>query len=196
MSKSEYRRRASVVIRPAVAAVFMGFAALSFSAPLQAEELASAPPEDGFTAAAFDQMKALEGTWQVADREDHPLRIRFYPTARGTTLVESWEVEGRSHSLTLYHRDGDKLLATHYCPQGNQPRMDMVPGADGAIIFSFRDVTDYDPAGEQHQHDLSFDLSDTDRIIRSENYLDGDGNLHPSSLVLTRVSPDNDMGTR
>lgn len=196
MFKSEYSRRADVGVRPALAAVFTGFAALSFSAPLHAEEPASAPPEDSFTAAAFDQMKALEGTWQVADREDHPLRIRFYPTARGATLVESWEVEGRSHSLTLYHRNGDKLLATHYCPQGNQPRMDMVPDADGAITFSFRDVTDYDPAGEQHQHDLSFDLSNADRIIRSEHYLDGDGNLHPSSLVLTRVSPEKAIGTR
>lgn len=169
MSKSEYSRRASVVIRPALASVFLGFAALSFSAPLQAEEPATAPPEDGFAAAAFDQLKALEGTW---------------------------EVEGRSHSLTLYHRDGDKLLATHYCPQGNQPRMDMALSADGVITFSFRDVTDFDPADEQHQHDLSFDLSDPDRITRSEHYLDGDGNLHPSGLVLTRVSPDEDIGTR
>lgn len=74
--------------------------------------------------------------------------------------------------------------------------MDMVPDADGAITFSFRDVTDYDPAGEQHQHDLSFDLSNADRIILSEHYLDGDGNLHPSSLVLTRVSPEKAIGTR
>jgi len=57
-------------------------------------------------------------------------------------------------------------------------------------------VTDYDPAGEQHQHDLSLDLSVTDRIIRSELYLDGDGNLHPSSLVLTRVSREEGIGTR
>lgn len=136
---------------------------------------------------AFDQLKDLAGTWRVADREDHPLRIRFYLTAGAKTLVESWEVGDRSHSLTIYHRDGDALLATHYCPQGNQPRLEMVPGEDGEIRFTLRDVTDLDAETEQHQHDLSFDLADASRIVRSEQYKDGEGGMHPSSLVLERV---------
>ncbi|HEX5693478.1 MAG TPA: hypothetical protein VFY00_02535 [Arenimonas sp.] len=139
-------------------------------------------------AAAFEKLKALEGTWRVADNAEHPLRIRFYPSARGNTLVESWEVEGRSHSLTIYHRDGDTLLATHYCPQGNQPRMALAERDDGSIGFTFRDVTDLDAETEQHQHDLSFDVSAADRLVRSENYRDGEGKLHPSQLVLMRVT--------
>jgi hypothetical protein len=124
----------------------------------------------------------------VADNAEHPLRIRFYPSAGGSTLVESWEVKDRSHSLTIYHRDGDTLLATHYCPQGNQPRMALAEGEDGSIAFTFRDVTDLDAKTEQHQHDLTFELADADNLTRSENYRDSDGTLHPSQLVLERVS--------
>ncbi|HEY9143160.1 MAG TPA: hypothetical protein VIM90_03915 [Arenimonas sp.] len=136
----------------------------------------------------FERLKALEGTWRVADKDEHPLRIRFYRTARGSTLVESWDVNGTSHSLTIYHRDGDTLLATHYCPQGNQPRMALVPREDGGIGFSFRDVTDLAVEGEQHQHDLAFALADDGRLVRSETYKDDEGKLHPSQLELERVT--------
>lgn len=143
---------------------------------------------DTAASAAFERLKALEGTWRVADNDEHPLRISFYPTARGSTLVESWDVKGKSHSLTVYHRDGDALLATHYCPQGNQPRMALVSREDDGIGFSFRDVTDLAAEGEQHQHDLAFALDDSGRLVRSENYRDADGTLHPSQLVLVRVT--------
>ncbi|MBP6627713.1 MAG: hypothetical protein KA187_09920, partial [Arenimonas sp.] len=98
-----------------------------------------------------------------------------------------WDVNGRSHSLTIYHRDGDTLLATHYCPQGNQPRMALADGEKGSIGFTFRDVTDLDKKNEQHQHDLAFELVDADSLIRSETYRDGDGTMHPSQLVLERA---------
>ena len=163
--------------------------ALALAVPAAAQdspETASAQ-EPSAAATAFDRLKALEGTWQLAGRPDHGLRIAFDTTARGTVLVEEWSAEGQPHSLTLYHRDGDTLLATHYCPQGNQPRMALASSEDGIIRFTFRDVTDYDPASEQHQHDLWFQIDDADHITRSEIYRDGEGGDHPSELVLERV---------
>lgn len=103
-------------------------------------------------------------------------------------IVESWERAGQPHSLTLYHRDGDTVLATHYCPQGNQPRLNL--GRErkpGMLAFSFRDATDLD-AGESYLHDLRFDLAVPGRIVRSETYRRGDAD-EPSSLVLVRDAP-------
>ena len=137
--------------------------------------------------AAFDALKALDGTWQLAEQPEHGLRIEFSTTARGSVLVEEWTFEGRPHSLTLYHRDGGTLMATHYCPQGNQPRMTLVPGGDGIARFTFRDVTDFDPASEQHQHSLALAWGNDGQLIRSEIYRDGEGGDHPSELVLARV---------
>lgn len=134
---------------------------------------------------AFASLKSLVGTWRNADQPASPLRVRFSLTARGTVLVEEWTAAGRPHSLTLYHRDGDGLIATHYCPQGNQPRLAWRPGGS-TIRFAFRDATDLDPATESHQHDLAFDLSDPARPVRSEMYRSAKGDA-PDRLTLERL---------
>jgi hypothetical protein len=146
--------------------------------------LAAAQPAPSPAAAAFDQLKQLVGAWRNADKPDSPLRIRFALTAGGTVLVESWERAGQPHSLTLYHRDGDTLVATHYCPQGNQPRLKLT-GTPRKLSFTFRDATDLAP-GESHLHDLSFDLTDPARPVRSETYREGK-EADTTVLTLTRA---------
>jgi hypothetical protein len=154
-------------------------------APVPAAPIAPTPVA---AAAAFDQLKSLVGTWRNADRPDSPLRIHFYLTAGGTVLVESWEARGQPHSLTLYHRDGPALLATHYCPQGNQPRLALAGRDANGLHFAFKDATDLDPAKESHQHDLWFDLSKPARPVRSEVYSGKDGPGEQERIRLVRVS--------
>lgn len=142
----------------------------------QSDAAASRTPQTTISAEdAFAQMARMVGTWRPADNSESPLRIHFYLTAGGTVLVESWEARGKPHSLTLYHRDGTDLLATHYCPQGNQPRLELAGQGSGGLHFSLRDVTDLDPAAESHQHDLWFDLSEPEHPVRSETYASKDG---------------------
>jgi hypothetical protein len=102
-------------------------------------------------------------------------------------LVESWEARGKPHSLTLYHRDGAALLATHYCPQGNQPRLALAGRDTDGLHFAFRDATDLYPATESHQHDLWFDLSTPGRPVRSEVYRGKDGARAQERLPLVRA---------
>ncbi len=33
---------------------------------------------------------------------------------------------GPENMITMFHMDGDRLLMTHYCGAGNQPRMKLV----------------------------------------------------------------------
>ena len=100
-------------------------------------------------------------------------------------LVEEWTANGAPHSLTLYHRDGHTLMATHYCPQGNQPRLSLASSSSGQkLSFTFRDATDLD-AGESVQHDLTFDFGDPVHLIRSETYRQGDKD-ETSQLTLVR----------
>jgi len=137
---------------------------------------------------AFAELTRMVGVWRRADKPDSSLRIRFYLTAGGTVLVESWEAAGKPHSLTLYHRDGEALLATHYCPQGNQPRLALAGRDTSGLHFVFRDSTDLDPATEKHQHDLWFDLSNPDRPVRGETYSSKDGPGAQERMPLVRDS--------
>jgi hypothetical protein len=153
--------------------------ALAFAQPAATEARPAAK--------AFQQLSALVGTWRNAEQPESPLRIHFYMTAGGTVLVESWEnAPGSPHSLTLYHRDGADLIATHYCPQGNQPRLALETFGK-RLAFTFRDATDLTPS-ESHLHDLSFDLSDASRPIRGETYKKA-GEAETTIMRLTRADP-------
>jgi hypothetical protein len=119
--------------------------------------------------AGFEELKQLVGTWQPAEKPD-ALRVTFALTAGGTVLTESW-ASPRHTSMTVYHLDGDALLATHYCPRGNQPRLALTGrAADGTLRFVFRDGTGLDEAGEYYEHVLTLRRDDAGRLIRGEVY--------------------------
>ena len=138
------------------------------------------------SASRFEAMTELVGVWRRADRPDSSLRIRFSLTAGGTVLVEEWLRGDQPHSLTLYHRDGSDLLATHYCPQGNQPRLVASPSiSKKGLVFRFRDATDLDIEHESHLVELGFELSAPDLLKRSEIYREN-GTDEASELQLVR----------
>jgi hypothetical protein len=151
---------------------------------LAASPVAQAQPDEA--ASSLNALKQLVGIWRVADKPASPLRIRFALTAGGTVLVESWSRGDQPHSLTVYHRDGAGLVATHYCPQGNQPRLALVARSPrGRIQFAFQDATDLDVARESYLIALSFDVSDLTTLVRREVYRQ-DGTDTSSELKLVR----------
>lgn len=163
----------------------MSLALLGMAVPLfaQESEVDQAKPS---SQQQFALIASWEGRWQVAETE--ALQIVFEPSARGKTIVERWETASGLHSITVYHMDGDALIATHYCPQGNQPRLESRGGESGEIRFTFRDVTDLD-SGESHTHELLFTSQADGAIIRTEVYMGEDGLEAPGTYTLTRTEP-------
>lgn len=163
-----------------MSALLLGSIALSGAAPASQSTV-----QDPATS-RFETMEELVGVWRRADKPDSPLRIRFSLTAGGTVLVEEWLRGDQPHSLTLYHRDGSDLLATHYCPQGNQPRLVASPSiSEKGLVFRFRDATDLDIEHESHLVELGFELSAPDLLKRSETYREN-GTDEVSELQLVR----------
>lgn len=142
--------------------------------------------EDARAASAiqFEKVAALAGEWRVEDRPS--LRIVFEPTAGGSVIIERWMVGPRVHSVTVYHLDGDRLVATHYCPQGNQPRLASTAAGAAGVRFAFLDATDLDP-DESFQHDLSFTWDDGGTVSRAETYWGPDGPQEETVLTLARA---------
>ena len=166
----------------ALAAIFTPlFSTPFFFTPIVAQEDAATltPAEQ------FELIRSWEGRWKVA--ETSALEIVFESAARGSSMIERWETQSGLHSITVYHMDGDVLLATHYCPQGNQPRLEAHLGESGEIRFEFRDVTDLGD-GESHTHDLWFTPGPDGTIRRSEIYLGKEGLQEPGHYTLSRVA--------
>jgi hypothetical protein len=119
---------------------------------------------------AFDELKQLVGTWRPADKPDSALRVVFALTAGDSVLTESWSAPDHS-SMTVYHLDGETLLATHYCPRANQPRLALQRRQeDGTLRFEFRDATGLDEPGEYYEYLLTLRRDDAGRLVRGEVY--------------------------
>lgn len=140
--------------------------------------------QDRSPAQQLEQISQWIGRWGVDETDQ--LTIVFERTANGTAIVERWETPNGLHSMTVYHMDGAALVATHYCPQGNQPRLVSTGSDHDGITFTFRDVTDLDPR-ESHQHDLGFEPQPDGSLIRSEIYLAPGGQAEPDQYTLRRA---------
>jgi hypothetical protein len=92
---------------------------------------------------SFDQLKTLTGSWEGKNSKGDPLRVSFRDTAGGSALMSEIIGEGHEDMISMIHMDGaNRLMLTHYCGAGNQPRMTASSSADGKIItFNFLDGT-------------------------------------------------------
>jgi hypothetical protein len=119
----------------------------------------------GTADAGFERLKTLVGEWRT-DLASGPAQLSYELVAGGTTLVERETATNRPTMITLYHRDGDRLLLTHFCMVGNQPRMQARPfdAATGELAFDFLDATNLAGPGAGHMHSTTIRFVDADHI--------------------------------
>lgn len=117
----------------------------------------------------FQRLCQLEGTW----KDDQSVTtVAYRKSANGSVLVETWRWPDKGiEALTLYHLDENDLIATHYCPVGNQPRLTFTPG-DKADRFAFHFVSATNLPDKNVDHCESFwiEINSADRFTRSETY--------------------------
>jgi hypothetical protein len=119
---------------------FTRFAVLLFTVLLASAALAQSDAQK-----SFDKRKTLVGSWQGKNADGKPVQISFRDTA------------GDEDMISMIHLDGDRLLLTHYCPAGNQPRMKASVPPDGkTIMFDFVDATNLSSPEAGHMHRSGF----------------------------------------
>ena len=156
--------------------------AAAASAPASA-----APSRADPAAAGFDALKSLVGRWRASRPNGRVVEIVYRLTAGGTVLAETWTLGPDRESMTLYHRDGRDLLATHYCPIGNQPRLRLANADPARPRFRFKDATDVAGLGESRLHAFGLDVLGPGRILRTETYLES-GKPETETLTFDRVA--------
>jgi hypothetical protein len=123
---------------------------------------------------AYDKMKTLVGSWQGAVNENgKPLdtRVRFKLVSDGSVLA-SWLGEDTPHEMiTMFHMDGNNLMATHYCAAHNQPRLVLMTGGDpNRLVFKFKDGTNIQ-ADAGHMQQVAFIFDGANHHIEEWTYL-------------------------
>lgn len=136
---------------------------------------------------SFEHMRGLVGTWTAPVSEGKEIRVSYRLVSGNSTLVETYTVPSGRETLTLYHLDGARLLATHYCAQGNQPRLRLASGShETRWVFTFVDVTNLKTPRASHLHRLEMTLDDADHFTKVETYR-SNGKDEAETLRFTRV---------
>jgi hypothetical protein len=120
----------------------------------------------------FAQLSTLVGAWEGTYAGGGTHQVRYRLTANGYALVETWTMSATRESITIYYLDGDRLLAEHFCPQGNAPRMRMTGGQNGRYRFTFTDGANLRVPGKSHQHSVQIGLLPDGTFERSEYYVE------------------------
>lgn len=136
----------------------------------------------------FTKMKTLQGVWKSTNGGEHQASVTYETRSNGSVLLETLKPEGESTMITVYHLDGDRLMLTHYCSSGNQPRMlaDPVQEGDQTIQFKFMDATNLANTNEGHMTGLAFTIADADHL-RQRWIWTKDGTEQANEFKLERV---------
>jgi hypothetical protein len=123
---------------------------------------------------SFDKLKTLVGTWEGKGSQDQTVRVTFRMTGNGSALMS--EIGAPENMITMFHIDGDRLLMTHYCGAGNQPRMKANASPDGKTIpFEFLDVTGLTQSQPGHMIGLVVNVADADHHTEAWTFETAEG---------------------
>ena len=122
---------------------------------------------------SFDQLKSLAGSWEGKNSIGNPVQVSYRMTAGGSALMS--EIVGHGETMiSMINFDGpNRLLLTHYCTVGNQPRMQASASPDGkTITFNFLDATNLDNPQSGHMDHIVIALLGPDHHTEEWNFID------------------------
>ena len=122
---------------------------------------------------SFDQLKSLAGSWEGKNSMGQPVQVSYRMTAGGSALMS--EIVGHGETMiSMINFDGpNRLLLTHYCAVGNQPRMQASASPDGkTITFNFLDATNLDSPQSGHMDHVVIAMLGPDHHTEEWNFID------------------------
>ena len=136
---------------------------------------------------SFEQLKSLAGSWE-GTMEGQTLHVSLRVTSRGNALMHEMSGAGPDNPITMLHLDGDRLMLTHYCDAGNQPRMVATISPDGkSIVFDFVEATNLLSSQHGHMQRVTFTFIDADHHTEKWEFAMADGKQMGGQLDLKRT---------
>ena len=148
------------------------------------------PPGGSNEETNFDKLKSLVGSWKGKDSEGKPVTITYKLVSGGTSIMETLDMaDDKEAMITMYHMNGDKLMMTHYCSLGNQPRMQAAKTSkDGSTIaFSFVDITNLASKEDNYMRKLMFTFKDNDHFSQQWTLRMKGNHEHPDVFEFERM---------
>ena len=137
---------------------------------------------------AFAMIKSLSGIWEGKGHDGQALQVTFKITGGGSAVLSEIQVP-KEDMVSMIHLDGpDRLLLTHYCAVGNQPRMQASVSSDGKVItFNYVDATNLATPDSGHMQKMILTVLDDNHHTEEWIFLDH-GKEHTQLFDLHRKS--------
>jgi hypothetical protein len=121
---------------------------------------------------SFTQLKSLAGSWEGKSSDGQPLLVSYRETAGGSALMS--EIQGDHSMISMFNLDGSsRLLMTHYCSAGNQPRMQASVSPDGKILtFTYVDATNLATPDAGHMQSMVLTMLDDNHHTEDWTFID------------------------
>lgn len=117
----------------------------------------------------FEKLKSLVGTWKGKSPEGE-VTLTYKLVSGGSTVMEVNDSEKHKDGMvSMYTLDGGKVMMTHYCSMGNQPRMKCtgLSKDEKSLAFSFVDGGNMDAKKDAHMHALTITFKDKDTMVQN-----------------------------
>jgi len=153
---------------------------------------AAGPPDEAATAAVFERLKSLAGSWEGRSTRGWTDRARFKTIAAGSVVLwDSFESHPGEEMMTLVHRDGARLLLTHYCVSKTQPRLVLSDAtADGReATFTFLDGASLPSRDVGHMDKAVFRFEDEGRFTTRWTWYQDGHERWMEEVEMRRVAP-------
>lgn len=127
--------------------------------------------------------EGLPGRW-LASIDGRTIEVEYRLLARDSVLLETWMPGTNAETITTYHLDHDRMILTHYCAQGNQPRLHLTRATPDRFVFRRFDATNAGPDSAMLL-ELVLELDGT-TLERIDTYAQG-RERDSTTLVFTRA---------
>jgi hypothetical protein len=140
---------------------------------------------------AFDRFRSIAGEWSATSTKGWTERLSYRTIAAGSTVIEMSDGAHPDEIMaTMFHMDGERLLLTHYCVAGNQPRLEATGFADDGrtVTFTFVDGTNMQSRDTGHMDTVVFKFLDDGRLVSQWTWYQQGTSRWMEEVTATRVT--------
>lgn len=123
----------------------------------------------------FESLQALVGDWEAKLESGQAITVNYKMMSNSSIMVETFTTPSGKQTISVYHMDDAHLLLTHYCAQGNQPRLrlNLKRSTPKKFAFEFYDATNLSSKDAEHMIFLEAELVDQGHFNQTYTYRAG-----------------------
>ena len=133
----------------------------------------------------------LEGKWTGSHinhaGEEEQVNLEYRTVSGGTAVEERIFADTPKEMITVYHGDGNnKLLMTHYCMLGNQPRLQLGAREGNSFDFHYLDGAGIDRQKTGHMGRMRMTIIDENTFEQEWAYFENGKELNVTKFLFVR----------